>query len=61
VFSLFASILFVLIVAAGVCWLVNVWMPGDSRFKATIHGLVGFFVLIWLLSVLGVFRFPIRP
>ena len=43
-----------LVVIAVILYLVEVLIPMDARIKQVIYVLIGIYVLLWLLSALGV-------
>ena len=51
------TILIVLIVVGVILWLVNSYIPLDSKIKMIINIVVVAFVVIWLLKVFGVFAY----
>lgn len=50
------SIIVVLIIAGVLLYLLNALVPMDSRFKLAINVLVGLFLFLYVLSVLGVWH-----
>jgi len=48
------TILIVLVVAGLVLWLVNSYIPMDSKIKVILNILVVVVVIVWLLNVFGV-------
>lgn len=50
------SVLVVLVIAGVVLYLLNVLVPMDGRFKTAINVLVGLFLFLWILQVLGVWH-----
>ncbi|MEI6410695.1 MAG: Thivi_2564 family membrane protein [Bacteroidota bacterium] len=50
--SLF-SVLLALIVVGVVLWLVNNYIPMDSKIKSILNGVVVILVVLWLLQVFG--------
>jgi hypothetical protein len=49
------TILIVLIVAGVLLWLVNSFIPMDSKIKSILNAVVVIVVVIWLLKVFGLF------
>lgn len=50
------SVLLVLIVVGVLLWLVNTYIPMDSKIKSILNIVVVIFVVIWLLKVFGLFN-----
>ncbi|MEO8254142.1 MAG: Thivi_2564 family membrane protein [Flavobacterium sp.] len=50
------TVLLVLIVVGVLLWLVNTYIPMDSKIKSILNIVVVIFVVIWLLKVFGVFN-----
>lgn len=50
------SVLVVLVIAGVVLYLLNVLVPMDGRFKTAINVLVGLFLFLWILQLLGVWH-----
>ena len=50
------SILVTLVIAGVVLYLLNTLVPMDGRFKTAINVLVGLFLFLWILSVLGIWH-----
>jgi len=51
------TILIVLIVAGVLLWLVNSYIPMDSKIKGILNAVVVIVVIIWLLKEFGVFNY----
>jgi len=51
------TILLVIIIAGVVLWLVNSYIPMDSKIKYIFNAVVVIVVVVWLLKVFGVFSF----
>jgi len=51
------TLLIVLIAAGVVLWLVNTYIPMDSKIKTIFNVVVVIIVIIWLLKVFGVFNY----
>jgi hypothetical protein len=51
------TILLVLIVAGVLLWLVNSYIPMDSKIKTILNVVVVIIVIIWLLKAFGVFHY----
>jgi hypothetical protein len=49
------TILLVLIVVGVILWLVNSYIPMDSKIKSILNALVVILVVVWLLKEFGVF------
>ncbi|PVX47181.1 hypothetical protein C8C85_3104 [Flavobacterium sp. 103] len=49
------TVLLVLIVVGVLLWLVNTYIPMDSKIKNIFNIVVVIFVIIWLLKVFGLF------
>jgi hypothetical protein len=49
------TILIVLIVAGVLLWLVNSFIPMDSKIKSILNAVVVIVVVIWLLKAFGLF------
>ncbi|PJJ07550.1 hypothetical protein CLU83_0725 [Flavobacterium sp. 1] len=49
------TVLLVLIVIGVLLWLVNTYIPMDSKIKNIFNIVVVIFVIIWLLKVFGIF------
>ncbi len=47
------NVLIVLIVVGVLLWLVNTYIPMDSKIKSILNGVVVIFVVIWLLQAFG--------
>lgn len=47
------NVLIVLIVVGVLLWLVNNYIPMDSKIKSILNGVVVIFVVIWLLQAFG--------
>lgn len=47
------NIIIVLIVVGVLLWLVNNYIPMDSKIKNLLNGVVVIFVVIWLLQAFG--------
>lgn len=50
------SILVALVIAGVVLYLFNALIPMDARFKMVINALVGLFLFLYVLNVLGVWE-----
>lgn len=50
------TVLLVLIIVGVLLWLVNTYIPMDSKIKSIFNIVVVIFVIIWLLKVFGVFN-----
>lgn len=50
------QVLVVLIIAGVVLYLLNTLVPMDGRFKTAINVLVGLFLFLWILQVLGLWH-----
>lgn len=48
------SILIVLVITGVVLWLVNTYIPMDSKIKAILNVVVVIIVILWLLSAFGI-------
>ena len=48
------SLVVILIVVGVLLWLVNTYIPMDSKIKSILNGVVVIGVVIWLLQVFGV-------
>jgi bacteriorhodopsin len=51
------SVLIALIVVGILLWLVNKYIPMDTKIKKILNVLVVIIVILWLLNVFGVFGF----
>lgn len=51
------TILIVLIVAGLILWLVNNYIPMDSKIKTIFNIVVVIVVIVWLLKIFGVFAY----
>ena len=51
------TILIVLIVAGVLLWLVNSYIPMDSKIKGILNVVVVIVVVVWLLKEFGVFNY----
>ena len=51
------TILIVLVVVGVVLWLVNSYIPMDSKIRRIINIVVVIVVIIWLLKVFGLFSY----
>jgi len=51
------TLLIVLIAAGVVLWLVNTYIPMDSKIKSIFNVVVVLIVIIWLLKIFGVFNY----
>lgn len=49
------TVLLVLIIIGVLLWLVNTYIPMDSKIKNIFNIVVVIFVIIWLLKVFGIF------
>jgi uncharacterized membrane protein len=49
------TVLLVLIIVGVLLWLVNTYVPMDSKIKSIFNIVVVIFVIIWLLKVFGIF------
>jgi hypothetical protein len=49
------TVLLVLIVIGVLLWLVNTYIPMDSKIKNIFNIVVVIFVIVWLLKVFGIF------
>jgi hypothetical protein len=49
------TVVVVLIVVGVLLWLVNTYIPMDSKIKNIFNIVVVIFVIIWLLKVFGIF------
>ncbi|WP_264563816.1 Thivi_2564 family membrane protein [Flavobacterium sp. N3904] len=49
------TVLLVLIVVGVLLWLVNTYIPMDSKIKNIFNIVVVIFVIVWLLKVFGIF------
>lgn len=47
------NVIIVLIVVGVLLWLVNNYIPMDSKIKSILNGVVVIFVVIWLLQAFG--------
>lgn len=47
------NVLIVLIIVGVLLWLVNTYIPMDSKIKSILNGVVVIFVVIWLLQAFG--------
>jgi hypothetical protein len=52
------SILIMLIIVGVGLWLINTYIPMDYKIKAILNGVVVIVVILWLLSVFGLFSYP---
>lgn len=50
------SLIVTLIVVGVLLWLVNAYLPMDAKIKSILNAVVVVCVVIWLLSVFGVFH-----
>ena len=50
------NLVVVLIVVGVLLWLVNTYIPMDSKIKSILNAVVVIAVVIWLLQVFGVLR-----
>ncbi|MES2573500.1 MAG: Thivi_2564 family membrane protein [Bacteroidota bacterium] len=50
------TVLLVLIIVGVLLWLVNTYIPMDSKIKNIFNIVVVIFVIIWLLKVFGIFN-----
>jgi len=50
------SILVVLIICGVLLYLLNALIPMDARFKMVINALVGLFLFLYVLDVLGIYH-----
>jgi hypothetical protein len=48
------TILFVLILAGVILWLVNTYLPMDRKIKGILNVVVVIVVVVWLLKVFGI-------
>jgi len=51
------TVLIVLIVAGVLLWLVNNYVPMDSKIKNIFNVVVVIVVIVWLLKVFGIFAY----
>jgi len=51
------TVLLIIIVAGVLLWLVNSYIPMDSKIKSIFNVVVVIIVVIWLLKVFGIFNF----
>ena len=51
------TVLLIIIVAGVVLWLVNTFIPMDSKIKKILNAVVVIVVVIWLLRIFGLFDF----
>ncbi|HKR04249.1 MAG TPA: Thivi_2564 family membrane protein [Bacteroidia bacterium] len=51
------SVVIVLIVAGVLLWLVNTYIPMDSKIKKILNIVVVIAVIVWLLKVFGLFHY----
>ena len=49
------TILLVLVVVGDILWLVNTYIPMDSKIKSILNVVVVILVIIWLLQAFGLF------
>ncbi len=49
------SIIVVLVIVGVLLWLVNSYIPMDSKIKTILNVVVVIFLVIWLLKVFGLF------
>ncbi|WP_462251169.1 Thivi_2564 family membrane protein [Ferruginibacter sp.] len=49
------TILIVLVVVGVILWLVNTYIPMDSKIKSILNVVVVIIVIIWLLKAFGLF------
>jgi hypothetical protein len=49
------TILLVLVVVGVILWLVNTYIPMDSKIKSILNVVVVILVIIWLLQAFGLF------
>jgi hypothetical protein len=49
------TVLLVLIIIGVLLWLVNTYIPMDSKIKNIFNIVVVIFVIVWLLKVFGIF------
>ena len=47
------SLILILITVGVLLWLVNRFIPMDSKIKSILNGVVVIFVVLWLLQVFG--------
>ena len=50
------SVLIILIIVGVLLWLVNSFIPMDSKIKSILNVVVVIAVIIWLLKVFGIFN-----
>ncbi len=48
------SIVVVLVVVGLLLWLVNTYIPMDSKIRNILNGVVAILVVLWLLQVFGI-------
>lgn len=58
--SLLGIIVFLLVVGV-VLWLINAYVPMDSKIKTILNVVVVIFVIIWLLRALGLISYLSTP
>lgn len=51
------TVLLIIIVAGVLLWLVNSYIPMDSKIKSIFNVVVVIIVVVWLLKVFGIFNF----
>lgn len=51
------TVLLILIIAGVLLWLVNSYIPMDSKIKAILNVVVVIVVIIWLLKVFGIIHY----
>jgi hypothetical protein len=51
------TILLVLIVVGILLWLVNTYIPMDSKIKTILNVVVVIVIIVWILKVFGIFSY----
>jgi hypothetical protein len=51
------TILLILIIAGILLWLVNTYIPMDSKIKTILNVVVVVVVIVWVLKVFGIFNY----
>jgi len=51
------TVLLILIAAGVLLWLVNTYIPMDSKIKSIFNVVVVIIVVVWLLKVFGLFHY----
>jgi hypothetical protein len=51
------TILLIIIIAGILLWLVNTYIPMDSKIKTILNVVVVIVVIVWILKVFGIFNY----